>query len=304
MLMCRTVPVRFVLAAVFSLAVTNTCAEASNVPKIYGDIAAGHGISGETLHAWALAQTGRTNEYRRVVPWPWTVNVDGRRYQFKTRIDMFRWLMQVQEQGKGASRITFGFDNRLLAQQSREELWQETDVTAMLARSAEKLGGKTAPVPAAAMPLMLAGYEGPSGLAGGSGGKYDALIERVAKEVGIDPLLLHTVIRKESAYREKAVSHAGAMGLMQLMPGTAAGLGLKPEQYFDPYANLLGGATYLKRQLQEFGTLELALAAYNAGPGNVRKYGRKIPPFAETRDYVAVITKRYDALRKQGRRMR
>ena len=91
--------------------------------------------------------------------------------------------------------------------------------------------------------------------------------------------------------------NAGAVGLMQLMPGTARSLGLTPAQFYEPYPNLLGGATYLKQQLQDFGSLELALAAYNAGPEAVRRHGG-IPPYRETRHYVSRITGRYQALQQ------
>ena len=91
------------------------------------------------------------------------------------------------------------------------------------------------------------------------------------------------------------------MGLMQLMPATARGLGLTETQFYEPYPNLLGGATYLKQQLRDFGSLELALAAYNAGPEAVRRHGG-IPPYRETRNYVSRITSRYQALQQaQGR---
>lgn len=258
---------------------------AQAVPRLYDEIASKHALSGEELYAYAVAQTGRVNEYRRVIPWPWTVMVNGYRYQFKTRLDLFNYLHNAQT--GTASDIRFGIDNRKLGSQNRDQLWQELDVSAMLQRTALRLGGKSTPelLRMNVMPVLTAG--------GASRAEIDALIEKVSREVGLDPLLLHAVTRKESAYKVKATSHKGAMGLMQLMPDTAASLGLAPEQYYDPYANLWGGATYLKKQLDTFGSLELALAAYNAGPGRVRQYGYQIPPFSETRDYVATITARY-----------
>ena len=232
---------------------------AQAVPRLYDEIASKHALSGEELYAYAVAQTGRVNEYRRVIPWPWTVMVNGYRYQFKTRLDLFNYLHNAQT--GTASDIRFGIDNRKLGSQNRDQLWQELDVSAMLQRTALRLGGKSTPelLRMNVMPVLTAG--------GASRAEIDALIEKVSREVGLDPLLLHAVTRKESAYKVKATSHKGAMGLMQLMPDTAASLGLAPEQYYDPYANLWGGATYLKKQLDTFGSLELALAAYNAGPG-------------------------------------
>ena len=113
------------------------------------------------------------------------------------------------------------------------------------------------------------------------------------KDAGLDPatfaLLFEAVIQRESAFDPKAVSPKGARGLGQLMPATAAELGVADP--FDPIANLDGAARYLVEQLDRFGSVELALAAYNAGPGAVREHGG-VPPFAETRAYVDWIVKR------------
>lgn len=108
----------------------------------------------------------------------------------------------------------------------------------------------------------------------------------VAMEEGVDPELLLRMMYQESRGRADAVSPKGARGLMQLMPGTAEMLGVDPD---DPLQNVRGGARYLRMMLDEFGTVPLALAAYNAGPGRVREY-QGIPPFEETRNYVATIT--------------
>ena len=102
--------------------------------------------------------------------------------------------------------------------------------------------------------------------------------------------LIASVIHTESAFQARAESPKGAQGAMQIMPQTQRELGLTDP--FDPEANVLAGCAYLRRQLDRFGSLELALAAYNAGPANVKKYGG-IPPFPETRDYVARVTSRF-----------
>lgn len=117
-----------------------------------------------------------------------------------------------------------------------------------------------------------------------------ARIAREARNHGVAPGLLEAVAWQESRGRTGAVSAKGALGVMQLMPGTAAELGVNPGDLAD---NIRGGALYLRRQLERFGgNVPLALAAYNAGPGAVQRFGG-IPPYRETRDYVARIISRW-----------
>lgn len=117
--------------------------------------------------------------------------------------------------------------------------------------------------------------------------QIQALINQVATEQGVDQRLLRAVVEAESDFNPSEVSNKGAMGLMQLMPGTAKELGVADP--FNPYQNLTGGARYLKSMLGQFnGDVSLALAAYNAGPGAVRKAGG-IPNYAETKNYVNKI---------------
>lgn len=117
-------------------------------------------------------------------------------------------------------------------------------------------------------------------------------VNKIAAALGVDPFLVHAVISAESAYKSNAVSHAGAQGLMQLMPATARRFGVA-----DPFhtgENIRGGTTYLRWLLKEFnGNMQLAIAGYNAGEGNVKKYGYKIPPFIETRAYVPKVMEYY-----------
>jgi soluble lytic murein transglycosylase-like protein len=119
---------------------------------------------------------------------------------------------------------------------------------------------------------------------------YAALIETVASKHGVDPALVHAVVEAESNYYPLARSPVGARGLMQVMPATAKDLGVRSTRLlFDPQENLEAGVKYLKWLLERFnGDLPSALAAYNAGPGNVQKYDG-IPPFRETEDYVRKV---------------
>lgn len=116
-------------------------------------------------------------------------------------------------------------------------------------------------------------------------------IVRIAKQHRLDPALLHAVISAESSFIPEAVSEAGAMGMMQLMPSTAQRFGV--DDPFDPEANIDGGARYLRHLLDRFADLNLALAAYNAGEAAVQSYGNIIPPYPETQRYVEKVLAYY-----------
>ena len=118
--------------------------------------------------------------------------------------------------------------------------------------------------------------------------RYQPQIDRMAARYGIDSELIRAVILTESCFNPRAVSRVGARGLMQLMPATARMLGV--DDVFDPEQNIEGGVRYLRMMLDEFDQdTTLALAAYNAGPQAVKKYGNAIPPYRETRNYVRKI---------------
>jgi soluble lytic murein transglycosylase-like protein len=124
---------------------------------------------------------------------------------------------------------------------------------------------------------------------------YDALVTSAAQRYGLDPAILHGLIQQESGFNPNATSSAGALGLTQLMPGTAAGLGVTNP--LDPAQSIDGGARYLRRQLDAFGgDVVKALAAYNAGPSAVSRYGG-VPPYAETQAYVQKVLANANAYR-------
>jgi soluble lytic murein transglycosylase-like protein len=124
-------------------------------------------------------------------------------------------------------------------------------------------------------------------LTGGDPTQFDALINDAAQRNGVDPALLKGLIRQESNFNPNARSAAGAVGLTQLMPSTAAGLGVGDPT--DPAQAIEGGARYLRQQLDRFGgDPAKALAAYNAGPGAVERFGG-VPPYAETQTYVQKV---------------
>jgi soluble lytic murein transglycosylase-like protein len=126
--------------------------------------------------------------------------------------------------------------------------------------------------------------------------KVDAFIVESGARNGVDPVLLYAQMHQESSFKKSAISNKGARGLMQLMPFTAARFGVK--DIFDPRQNIEGGARYMRYLLNHFdGDVALALAGYNAGEGAVMKYGRSIPPYRETQEYVRRITGRYRLMR-------
>src|SRR6266550_2567418 len=122
--------------------------------------------------------------------------------------------------------------------------------------------------------------------------RIDGLIRQSGAKYDVDPYLIFCVMEQESHFNTRALSPKGARGLMQLMPGTSARLGVKRPS--DPAQNIAGGTRYLRQLLEQFrGRIDLVLASYNAGEGAVMKFGGRVPPYRETRDYVKRISYRY-----------
>jgi soluble lytic murein transglycosylase-like protein len=144
----------------------------------------------------------------------------------------------------------------------------------------------------------MAEIKGATSLGGYTTGNsnVDSLIVESGTRNGVDPLLLYSIMHQESTFKPRALSHKGASGLMQLMPGTARRFGVT--SIWDPRQNVEGGARYMRFLLNMFkGDVNLALAGYNAGEGAVMKYGWRVPPYNETQEYVRRISKRYGLIR-------
>jgi len=151
---------------------------------------------------------------------------------------------------------------------------------------------------------LFTGYSGTASAA--TSGEIDSAIEKAARATGLDPALIRALIRVESSFDPNAVSGAGAQGLMQLMPGTAREMGVSDP--FNAEQNVMGGATYLAKQLRRFGDVRLALAAYNIGPGRVNSYHitdagnpaeyGKLPQ--GVRGYVAKVLQYYEQYETTG----
>ncbi|HEX2272191.1 MAG TPA: lytic transglycosylase domain-containing protein [Pyrinomonadaceae bacterium] len=144
---------------------------------------------------------------------------------------------------------------------------------------------------AVAQPVPVVVRSIPADIPSSGNEEIDRLIFEAGEREGVDPRFIHAVIWQESRYVADAQSHAGAVGLMQLMPAAAERFGC--EDRTDPASNIAAGTKYLSWLLKRFeGNVELALAGYNAGEGAVKKYNG-IPPYNETRNYVKIISKRY-----------
>lgn len=150
--------------------------------------------------------------------------------------------------------------------------------------------GFTPAAPTGAMPGAVAGK--------GQSTQFDNIIAQSAQKYGVDPSLVKAVVKQESQFNPGAHSGVGAQGLMQLMPGTAKDLGVK--NAWDPKQNIDGGTKYLGQLMKKYdGDMTKAVAAYNAGPGNVNKYGG-VPPFKETQDYVKKVAANYNQYKQQA----
>lgn len=251
----------FLLCLLASLC--NAALGASHVlPRYLVRVASDHGIPVTRLRAHAHWVDGS--------PWPWVVWRRGQALRLRDQISLMRYLSVDPDVGFGLFQL------------------HKYDFPA-----AVSLDLVTNPVAQAV--LVAATIKSPQAVPGGTSvsGSYAELITTEARANNLDPALVAAVIRAESSGKPYATSAAGALGLMQIMPKTARALGVsQAAELYQPEINVATGTRYLSRQLRRFGSIELALAAYNAGPDAVRKY-KGIPPYAETREYVKRVKKYY-----------
>lgn len=171
-----------------------------------------------------------------------------------------------------------------LTSKAREKLFQR-QTSVLDSRAAQQYSGSVRLQPKELLVPGVPGAEKLRAYRGASKSKYLPVARAAARRHGVPEDLFLRLIAQESGWNATAKSHKGAIGLAQLMPGTARGLNVNPH---DPAQNLDGGARYLAKQYKTFKSWRLALAAYNAGPGAVEKYGG-VPPYKETRGYVKAI---------------
>ncbi len=183
------------------------------------------------------------------------------------------------------------FDDGLIARvQLETDEKALSDARAKVEQAAKEIAAANQPAPALTANVSELGFSNIPWSTGN--GRIDGLIRTYGTQYGVDPFLIYCLMSQESNFIAGATSYKGAQGLMQLMPGTAARYGVTNS--YDVAQNIKGGTRYLKDLLKMFdGRVDLALAGYNAGEGAVMKYGNKIPPYDETRNYVKLILKRY-----------
>jgi soluble lytic murein transglycosylase-like protein len=260
-------------------------------PLLYQQIAAQHQLSADALYGRALQHAGRRSRYAQApLPWPWTVRLC-RADRCETVYPESRDAMAaVLAAGRAAGvTLSVGPLGWRWAADSSVPLWAATSPRVTLNEAARQWAQDVAGTARSRRPPPAPD----AAVARDRIARWSPLIERVAREEGLNPALIQALVQTESAHQPDAVSPQGAVGLMQLMPETAERFGLPRGVRHHPEPNLRAGMRYLKGLLNTFDQdVALALAAYNAGEGAVARYGRRIPPYPETQTYVRRVTDR------------
>lgn len=192
-----------------------------------------------------------------------------------------------KQNGQLKQLFTEGLVARIEVEQSDRDLAAARAKIEEIAQQIAELNKPVVAAPVIADNVMASNQNWSTGNA-----RIDGLIRLYGNQHGVDPYLIFCLMSQESRFKSGATSYKGAMGLMQLMPGTAARYGVTNP--YDVAQNISGGTRYMKDLLKMFnGRVDLALAGYNAGEGAVMKYGNRIPPYSETQNYVKLIIKRY-----------
>ena len=213
--------------------------------------------------------------------WPWLVWHNGQAVRLRDQQALIRYLQADPS-------IPFGlWQLRLADFPGALSLTQATLPRVQAELAARRLHARQSPQPATARRAPR-----PAATPSPTLPCYAEHIQQASARYGVSPLLISAVIGSESACQQRAVSHKGARGLMQVMPDTARAMGYDPEDLFEPAIAIDAGTRYLAMQLRAFGRVDWGLAAYNAGPKAVKRHGG-IPPYKETRHYVQKTVRRY-----------
>lgn len=274
-------------------------ARAESVPPLYRLAAERYGLSADALYRLAVRVSGRQSRFAAApAPWPWTLRLcAGETCETvypASREAMARAMAAGRAAGLtlyiGPLGVPLSSVPDLPARAATSPRVTVPEAARQLALALAARAPAPAPAPA---PALFARPRSPvAPLATPLARRWGPLVERVAREEGLDPRVVHAVVAAESAYDPAAISPKRASGLMQLMPATAERFGLPRERIFEPEANLRAGARYLKWLLARFDRdLTLAIAGYNAGEGAVERHGRRVPPFAETQTYVRRVAR-------------
>jgi soluble lytic murein transglycosylase-like protein len=263
----------------------------AETPLLYQQIAVKHQLSADALYRRALQRSGRLSRYAQApLPWPWTVRLCVGDHCETVYPESRDAMAAMLEAGRAAG-VTFyvGPLGWRWDADSVVPLWAATSPRITLNEAARQWAKEVTETALSGSPPLS-----PESVAARSRiARWSPLIERVAREEGLNPALIQAMVQTESSHQPDAVSPRGAVGLMQLMPETAERFGLPSDGRRQPEPNLRAGMRYLKWLLNTFDQdLALALAAYNAGEGAVARYGRRIPPYPETENYVRRIAHR------------